>query len=309
LQPPDELMVQEFLPAVRMLVARELEAQGFAQSKIAYMLGVTQPSVSLYLRAEKKRAYSTLETFRVSREDADSYVALLAEDVKRSPVDAVSTLSAFWTGLLGSGSVCSRHREQYTQLVDCDVCMKEYARERPGKSEIIEEVSDAVRSLESSETFVKVMPEVSVNLACAAASAASPADVVAIPGRIVRVGGRAKALLPPEYGASRHLSRVLLLARKVMPDVRACINLRYDPKVGRILKRLRLRTAQIGDYVSPAGDPTVEALKKLSQGRTPFDALVDTGGNGVEPNLYLFATGAREAAILALRISDSLSAA
>ncbi len=136
------------------------------------------------------------------------------------------------------------------------------------------------------------------------------AEVVAVPGRIVRVKARAKAMLPPEPGTSRHLSRVLLLVRRVRPDVRACINLRYDSRVGRILTRLHLRIIEIGDYgVSAAGDPTVEALiERLATARDPFDGVVDTGGNGIEPNLYLFSNGAREVVALALKISDSYSA-
>ncbi len=165
MQPPDELMVQEFLPAIRQLVAKELRVQGFSQNKISAMLGVTQASVSLYLSSETKKAYSTLTVFGVPREESDTYAALLAEDVKRSPVDAVPTLTTLWTGLLGSGSVCTRHREQYPSLSDCDVCIKEYGRDDPDRSGTISEVVEAVRSLESSATFVNVMPEVSVNIA------------------------------------------------------------------------------------------------------------------------------------------------
>jgi predicted fused transcriptional regulator/phosphomethylpyrimidine kinase/predicted transcriptional regulator len=304
------LMVQEFLPSIRQLVTRQLRRQGFSQSKISAMLGITQASVSHYLSSETGRSYSTLAAFGVPREEADTYAALLAEDVKRSTVDGVSTLNTLWTGLLGSGSVCGRHREQYPSLADCDVCIKEYARDQPERSGTIAEVADAVKVLESSATFVNVMPEVSVNIACTASDATSVAEVVAVPGRIVKVRGRAKANLPPEPGASRHLSRVLLLVRRVRPEVCACINLRYDLKVGRILKRLSIRSIQIGGYfLTATGDPTIGALvERLSTTHGTFDAVVDTGGNGIEPNLYLFSTGAREVAALALKIADTYSA-
>jgi XRE family transcriptional regulator, thiamine biosynthesis regulator len=304
-------MVQEFLPALRLLVANELRSQGFSQNRISAMLGITQASVSNYVSSNPSRAYSTLAALGVPREEADTYSALLADDVKRSGVDAVSTLTTVWTGLLGSGAVCARHREQYPFLAECDVCMKQYGKRKPGRSATIAEVADAVKGLEASETFAAMMPEVSVNIACVPADASSVAEAVAIPGRIVKVRGRARALLPPEQGASRHLSRVLLLIRRGSPQVRACINLRYDLKVGRILKKLRLRTIQIGGYpVSATGDPTVDALiRKLSGADQPVDGVIDTGGNGIEPNLYLFASGAKEASSLALRISDSYSAA
>ena len=305
MQPPEELMVQESLPAIRQLVTRKLRIQGFSQNKISAMLGITQASVSLYLSSEIAKVYSTLGQFEVSREEADTYSALLAEDSKRSAVDAVSTLNTIWTSLLGRGSACARHRHQYPSLADCDLCMKEYGESGSGSSEVVADVTDAVRNLEASDTFANVMPEVSVNIACVAGDAASLADVVAVPGRIVKVKGRARAMLPPEPGASRHLASVLLSVKEVMPSVRACINLRYDSRMDRVLRKLRLKAIEVGGYaVSGAEDPAVEALvRRLGPVRPPFDAVVDTGGNGIEPSLYLFGKSAREVALLALQAS------
>lgn len=310
MQPPDELMVQEFLPALRLLVAKELRAQGFSQNRISSMLGVTQASVSLYLSSNSDRSYSVLSGLSLSAEEADRNAALLAEDAKRNAVDAVGTLNIIWTGLLGRGAACARHRNLYPALADCDVCIREYGRDRSAFSEAVSEVAEAVRRLEASPGFVSVMPEVSVNLALAVGDAVSAADVVAVPGRIVRVKGRPKSILPPEPGASRHLSRVLLLVRTRKPELRACINLRYDQRMATVLKKLRLKTLKIGGYLpSSSGDPTVKALeKRLSSVDEGFDVLVDLGGNGVESNVYLFAASAARAADLALRVSRAYSA-
>ena len=310
MQPPDELMAQEFLPAMRHLVAKELRAQGFSQNRISSMLGVTQASVSLYLSSDSDRSYSVMSGLSLSAEEANRYAALLAEDAKRNAVDAVGTLSTVWTGLLGRGAVCTRHRSLYPALADCDVCIREYGKDRSAFSEAVSEVAEAVRRLEALQGFVSVMPEVSVNLALAVGDAQSAADVVAVPGRIVRVKGRPKAILPPEPGASRHLSRVLILVRTMRPELRACVNLRYDQKMAAVLKKLRLRPLEIGGYPpSASGDPTVQALeKRLSSVDEGFDVLVDLGGNGVEPNVYLFAANAALAADLALRISQAYSA-
>ena len=303
-------MVQEFLPATRQLVARQLSAQGFSQNKISAMLGITQASVSLYMSSGSAKAYSTLNQLGVSHEEADTYAALLAEDSKRNAVDAVSTLTKIWISLLGRGSACARHRSQYPSLANCDVCIKEYGQGKSGSSEIVSDVADAVRILESSTSFAEVMPEVSVNVACVAGDATSPSEVVAVPGRIVKVKGKARAMLPPEPGASRHLANVLLSVKGVMPGVRACINLRYDLRMSRILRKLSLKAIEMGGYpVSGIEDPPVDALvRKLGSIRPPFDAVVDTGGNGIEPNLYLLGKGAREVAILALEVSRLYSA-
>ena len=176
-------MVQEFLPAMRQLVAKELRAQGFSQNRISSLLGVTQASVSLYLAADSGRSYSALSALSLSAEEANRYASLLAEDAKRNAVDAVGTLSTVWTGLLGRGGACARHRILYPGLADCDVCIRNYGRDGSGFAEAISQVSEAVKTLETVPGFVSVMPEVSVNIALAVGEAKSVADIVAVPGR------------------------------------------------------------------------------------------------------------------------------
>jgi predicted fused transcriptional regulator/phosphomethylpyrimidine kinase len=222
----------------------------------------------------------------------------------------VASLNSIWIKLLGNGSVCEAHRILYPSLADCDVCIREYGRGRGSQAEAVAEVSDAVKLLEASPAFVSVMPMVSVNIACAAGNASTPAEIVAVPGRIVKVRDRARAMLPPEAGASMHMSHMLLLVRRVRPDIRACINLRYDKKMGSTLKALGLKVLQITSLAHRDGsDPTADALERaLRLPRGPFDVIVDLGASGVEPNVYLLSKGAREAAMLALEIALKYSA-
>jgi predicted fused transcriptional regulator/phosphomethylpyrimidine kinase/predicted transcriptional regulator len=311
MQPPDELMTQLFLPAMRQLVALRLRSQGLSQNRISTLLGVTQASISLYLSSGAKRPYDSLSTLSVSRTQADRYSAELATAVTQNAVEGVNELNRIWTAILGSGSACLAHRSLYPSLSNCDMCIREYGQGEGTKSQTISEVSQAVKMLEGSPKFVAVMPEVSVNIACAAGDAKTPADIVAVPGRVVKVKGRAKAMLPPEAGASVHMSKVLLLARSRHPELRACINLRYDAKIARVMRKAGLGIMTIGRYSYPgAEDPTVEALeRKLESSPGPFDVVVDEGGSGIEPNVYLFAKGAREVAELAIKLARTYSAA
>ena len=308
-QPPDELMTQSFLPAMRQLVAIKLRSEGLSQSKISALLGITQASVSMYLSSGPRKAISTVAKFSLTPEEAERYSAVLAEDVRIDPVGGVRTLNSLWTGILGSGAACASHREMYPFLDDCDFCMKEYGHKESTRSKALADVADAVKMLEASKTFASVMPEVSVNIACSDGGVDS-AGIVAVPGRIVKVRGRAKAMLPPEPGASIHLSRILSLVRKSKPDVRACINIRYDRKMDRVLRSLGLEILGImGERDEKAGDPTVEALERaLDRPHEDFDAIADRGGSGIEPNVYLFSQGARDAAALAIRVSKKYSA-
>lgn len=307
--PPDELMTESFLPSMRQLAAQRLRKEGLSQNRVASLLGITQASVSLYLESGPKKAYSTLESFSVSHKQADDYASSLTGAVKKSSSEGVGMLYSIWTDLLGRGNACGPHRVLYPSLADCDMCIKEFGGGGGTRAEAIREVAQAVKILEGSVNFVQVMPEVSVNIACVAGGAESPADVVAIPGRIVKVKGRAKAMLPPEAGASAHMARVLLLVKGSRSDIRACVNLRFDRRMGEAVKKLGLRTMRLKNYPDTGDDPTIGALErslKSSPGR--FDALVDEGGSGIEPNLYLFSDSARGAAEEALEVADAYSA-
>jgi XRE family transcriptional regulator, thiamine biosynthesis regulator len=303
-------MSELFLPSVRQLVARQLRTQGMSQNRISSLLGVTQASVSVYLSSDPRRSYDSLASFNVSREDADRIAANLSSAVAAGPVDGVRALESVWTGLLGRGMVCDAHRAEYPSLAACDVCMVEYGRRHGEQERNVAEVSEAVKLLEGSPDFAAVMPEVSVNIASAAPGATSPADVVAVPGRVVKVRGRAKAMLPPEAGASMHMAKVLLLAMSRQPELRACINLRYDRRMEALLRREGLRTLAIREVPRQGvDDSTVAAMEsRLKDSRGRFEALVDEGGSGIEPNLYLFAKGANEVAEIALRLARAYSA-
>lgn len=310
MHPPDELMVEEFLPSIRLLVAKQLSGQGLSQSRVAAALGVTQASVSHYLSSDSARAYASMGSFRISREEADSYARVLADDAKRNAAYAVETLGGIWLSVLGKGLACDAHRLSHPSLAGCDVCIRAYGGGGERGTETISEVSQAAKLIESSGAFAKAMPEVSVNLACVSGDSRFPEEVVAIPGRIVKVRGSAKALRQPEFGASGHVAKVLLLVRRRRKDFRAAINLRYDGRMARVLKTLGLDVLEIEDRAgSGRGDPTIDAVALAMAGnRGSFDVVVDKGGRGIEPNVYLFGKSAMEVARLAVRASELYSA-
>ena len=311
MQPPDELMTSLFLPGIRQLLAFELRARGMSQNKISGLLGVTQASVSIYLSSDREKAYGSLSRLSLSRRAADRATIQLADAVQVGSEEGVRVLGAIWMGMLGTGIACAAHREMYPSLADCSYCLEEYGSLAGDVTGAVAEVSGAVKLLENSPDFPAVMPEVSVNIACASGDAVGPAGVVAVPGRIVKVHDRARAMLPPEPGASVHMSRVLILARNARKGFRAVINLRYDRKMAAVVKRQGLKAVTIVEHSGRTGeDPTAEAFERLLKvAPRHFDVLIDEGGSGIEPNLYVFAGGAREAARTAISLARAYSAA
>ena len=307
MQPPDELMTDLYLPAMRQLVAQNLRSRGFSQGKISFLLGITQPSVSLYLSAQRSKAYATLSRLNVSREKADSAASDLAGRVVKGGSESMSSFMEGWRELLGSGGACQAHREMYPSLKDCDYCMVEYSTKTARDARSIGEMSKAVSRLEESDEFVSVMPEVSVNIAYAPRDVSAPNEVIAIPGRIVKAKGKARAMLPPEAGASLHMSRILLLAKKGDPQKKACLNVAYDQKMKRILKAMGLKTLVVdGASRIDSPDPTVSAFQeRTASGNLAFDVIVEPGGPGLEPNAYLFGPGPLAVADVALKLAKS----
>src|SRR5271169_2584182 len=280
------MMVDSFLPSMRALVARRLKEDGLSQGKIASLLGMTQASVSTYLSTSAARQTTALSSLGVTPEEADTYAALLAEDLKNNPTYAVATLYSIWSRLIGGGGACGAHRSQHPFLATCDVCMKVFGPERGHSEGAVEHVEGALKAVEGSSLFVRVMPEVSVNVAYAPVGAKSAEDVVAIPGRIVRVRGQARSFMRPEYGASTHLAAILLEVERKNPRLRAAMNLRYDEKMSRVLNKLGVSQLTIGrSYPAGPQDKVLGALhaRLSSLGKASgFEAVVDLGGEGVE---------------------------
>jgi predicted fused transcriptional regulator/phosphomethylpyrimidine kinase/predicted transcriptional regulator len=304
-------MVDSFLPAMRALVARRLKEDGLSQGRIASLLGLTQASVSSYLSTPFAKRTAALLDLGVTADDADTYAALLAEDLKNNPVYAVATLYSIWNKLIGGGNACSSHRSEYPFLATCDVCMKVFGPEKTRGEGDVAHVETAVRLIEGSSIFVHVMPEISVNIAYATKDAKSVDEVVAIPGRIVKVKGRSRSFMRPEFGASTHLAMILLEVERGNSRLRAAMNLRYDTRMAKILRKLRIRHVSIGQtYPEGAQDKVLGAVRaRLSSPPRirDFEAIVDLGGERVEPSLYLFAEDAVKVVERALEIAKRYS--
>lgn len=78
LNPVSEPIAKEVLPALRSIVAQELQSRGYSQTEIAQLLDVTQPAVSQYLNEERGSALEAIredDELRMKAETIASYVA------------------------------------------------------------------------------------------------------------------------------------------------------------------------------------------------------------------------------------------
>ncbi len=321
MQPPCEIMVNDFLPNMRGLVSHELHEKGESQRRIAILLGITQARVSYYLGKRKTQFSSELATkFGISQSDITNYSKLLAEDATRSQNDGIFTLYSIWKNLLFTGMICAAHQKESNVSSDCSVCMEIFKPSRENMKfsdqesedlQIIHEISQAISAIESSVYFPIIMPEVSVNIAMSRSNPKTTRDVAAIPGRINRIHGRAKAFVLPEFGSSNHMSKVLLLANSKDPSFRSVLNIKYDESIGKALDELGLPKRFTSTGKGPSGvlggktttgDDAV--LLRLSQVNLAHGeevstiAIIDRGSEGVEPMTYLIGKKATDLAKL-----------
>lgn len=95
----------------------------------------------------------------------------------------------------------------------------------------------AVNMLQSCPEFASLIPEVRTNLAYALPGASTPKEVAAIEGRITVVRGLPQASGMPDWGASDHLARRILEARKYDARINAAMNFKCDPTLIEVVQQ------------------------------------------------------------------------
>ena len=92
---------------------------------------------------------------------------------------------------------------------------------------VVQELKKAIAQLRD-ERVGHLIPEVSSNLGYALPYAEGIEDVAAFPGRIVRMGDSIATQGDPEFGASRHIARIILTVMANHPEHCAAMNIRYS---------------------------------------------------------------------------------
>ena len=117
MRPFCEVVVKEVLPAVRSVLAKELKDSGMTQEEIAKALGITQASVSHYLKQArgknvrmfednprlKKRLKETADRIKEKKANPVMEFCVVCKDVRKE-------------------IICKFHRDSTPGLKTCDIC-------------------------------------------------------------------------------------------------------------------------------------------------------------------------------------------
>ncbi|MDV3102975.1 thiamine-phosphate synthase family protein [Thermococcus waiotapuensis] len=274
---PAVYLAEVIMPYLRAKIAEVLYRGNLRQAEIADYLGVTQTMVSKYLSGRYKKLPDELAS-RIDEIAEEAGRFILYGGTREG---ATVLVSRRLVELFQSGFLC-RFYAEYAGISE-EACHTIYSTS--GKGEVLEKLSLALRRLISLQDFGGLIPEVRSNFAYSVQSPSGPEDVAAVPGRITLAKGKPYAL-PPEFGASRFTAGILVRVGKLRPEVRSVLNIRYGDDVERALKLFGFKLAR----VSTAGLEEREAMKKIASpfSSEMYDVVIDEGGHGVEPVVYIF---------------------
>lgn len=117
MRPFCEVVVKEVLPAVRSILAKELKDSGMTQDEIAEALGITQASVSHYLKEARGKNVKMLEQNPRLKEG-------LKDTAKRLKEKKASPALEFCVICKGVRKeiICKFHKDSMPGLKSCDIC-------------------------------------------------------------------------------------------------------------------------------------------------------------------------------------------
>ncbi len=295
----EEVVVEEFLPTVRSMLAEDLRERGLTQREVADALGISQSAVSKYAHGDVARHGRVVADERVRKLVERVGEGLASGDM--SPVASLVEIEVLIRQLEEGDLLAELHEGAMPALAAADV---EFSVHDPDsglreRESVLASVRRGLRTLTNASGFAGLIPNVGANVAECLPDAASVDDVAAVPGRLVDVKGRAMVPGEPEFGVSEHVATVLLAAREAGATARAAVNLRYDPDLVAALGESH--PAIEFDAERPTRDAVADAVAGHDpEGRTT-DTLVlhQTGAVGVEPIVYVLAPAAPEAARIA----------
>jgi predicted fused transcriptional regulator/phosphomethylpyrimidine kinase/predicted transcriptional regulator len=299
----EEVVVEEFLPTVRSMLAEELRERGLTQHEVAELLGISQSAVSKYAHGEVTRESRIVEDDRVGQLVDEIAGGLAAGEMR--PVQALVELEVLIRELEQGDLLAELHQERVPELTEYggDFAVHDPDSELRTAEQTLTSLRRGLSILERTSGFAAHIPAVGSNLVVCLTEARTIDDVAGIPGRILDVKGRATVPADPEFGVSEHVATILLAARAGGSDARAAINVAYDPELLEWLDDEEIPAIEFDAEADPdvalvaaldgpsdrvetdagTADPTTEGAG-IDGERL---AVYQTGGFGIEPIIYL----------------------
>jgi len=166
---------------------------------------------------------------------------------------------------------------------------------------VMGQMVEAVALLTASPNTHSLLPEIRSNLVMATRDAITPEDLAGIPGRLTAVFGRITAPAYPAWGASKYTALILLDVRKIKSEIRAAMEIKYDPKLVDLIQSHGISIAHLEIR---EGDTLDSILKRcMHEGILP-DLFYTEGGFAREGAIIITGIDAVAVAKLVVQIAD-----
>lgn len=284
---PYELAVKYFINPIKAILIHRLYSEGYAQTKIAKQLGITQPMVYKIISGSINKYYNILMDVGFTREEIDSYISMLISPLIKNDIERYMILfSTIVNQVLSAQKLCSLHYKVSKDIpYGCSIC--KHIHPVGASSSLIKEYEKALEKLVNNSNAYKLVPEVGMNIVYALPEPQSINDIIGLPGRIIRVDKRIEAVGRPCFGCSHHTASILLQITSANPSIRVAAVIRYDPVFVDKLRFMRLRIVETGPHNNTRDfNNSIKRVIRRYRGR--IDVIVDHGGYGLEPVIYIF---------------------
>ncbi|MEZ0290070.1 MAG: thiamine-phosphate synthase family protein [Sulfolobales archaeon] len=274
---------------VKALLARRLFALGYSQPKIGRILGISQPTVAMYLREHEYSEEEVLRKIQEAGVDVGEIERLVEEILtlllEGDVVSAMKRLGMYGNSLLASLRLCSYHRRIDPRIPEnCTICSEIF---RPSEeSEMLFELEKTVEMLSKLRHVARLVPEVGMNIAYAKRDSKDLNDILAYPGRIVRLNNVIVAVGKPTWGSSRHLGSILLQVHKMRSNIRAIANIKDHYCIDRWIEKNSIPHKILESRESIT---ELDIIERVSKAFIESNSIVvkDLGGRGFEPAVYI----------------------
>ena len=288
----EEIVVDDFLPTLRSMLAEALRERGLTQAEVADALGISQSAVSKYAHGEVHRHPKILGDDRVG--DLVDRIADGLADGDMTPVQALIEIEIFIRQLERGDLLAQLHEEAVPELAGREVAFSIHDPDSDLRAteQVLASLRRGLRILENTRGVAELIPNVGSNLVECLPDAEVIDDVAAVPGRLFDVRDRLSVPADPEFGASEHVASVLLAARRAGADARSAVNVRYTEAIVSELEAQDLVASEFdAEY-----DDLDAAIGAALAAEPDAQVLYQTGGFGIEPIVYILAPSAEAAA-------------
>ena len=327
-------LVEKLLPIAKIVTPNKFEAEKLANMKIADV-------------EDAKKAAKEISKFGVKcvvvkgghlNEDLDEIFDVLYHDgefklFKHPRVKTINThgtgcsFSAAIAGFIGLGLNISEAVKEAGNLIYQAVkyglkvgsgfgCVNPVAKLylEAEKPKVLNQLEEAFKLLSNDKRIIQLIPEVRINFAYALPQAERIEEVAGFPGRLTWDGEKLTSVASPRFGGSGHVGRVVLAAMKHYPFLRSAINIKYEPKIIEVAKKLGFNVSSFNRKAEPKDVKIVEG-KSLSWGveealktaGIPSDIIYDVGDVGKEPMIRILGENPFKVVEKVLRILDMLN--